>query len=222
MKRLSSGDELGISFDEAQHLGKVRGGSRLLDQLDYIKSLANTSGVKHVLFGTYQMLTLWNLSGQWARRSKIMHLPRYRMTVDAEVEMFEAIIETFEDNLPLPEKANLVEHWEDIYVRCAGCVGILKMWMHRVLAVALKENLPSMDYRLMRNIPCHQNSFKKSPTTLSLEKKLLDSDEGYKAAKLLLMRDPAKTASDESKKQEASKKPKVTKRRVGERKPGRV
>jgi len=52
-------------LDEAQHFGKVRGGSRLLDQLDYLKSLANTSEVKHVLFGTYQMLKLWTSAVSW-------------------------------------------------------------------------------------------------------------------------------------------------------------
>lgn len=209
-------------LDEAQHLGKVRSGRRLLDQLDCIKSLANTSGVKHVLFGTYQLLSLWNLSGQLARRSKVIHLPRYRLDKDDEVEMFQSIIATFEEHLPLEEKAGLVDNWEDIYVRCAGCVGILKTWMHNALSIALQRGLPAVEYKLMEQHSLSSKQLQKIAEEINFgERKLLDSAAGYQKAKTLLLRDPAKPVAEESSKLASAPKPKRAKKRVGERLPGR-
>ena len=58
-----------VMIDEAQHLGKIPSGRRLLDQLDVIKSIANQTKTAHVLFGTYDLLAFRNLNGQLARRS---------------------------------------------------------------------------------------------------------------------------------------------------------
>ena len=41
-----------VMIDEAQHLGKISSGRRLLDQLDVVKSIANQTKTVHVLFGT--------------------------------------------------------------------------------------------------------------------------------------------------------------------------
>jgi DNA polymerase III delta prime subunit len=45
-----------VVIDEAQHLMHVAGGAKLLDQLDWLKSMSNTMGVVHVLVGTYDLL----------------------------------------------------------------------------------------------------------------------------------------------------------------------
>src|SRR6202000_2043653 len=44
-----------VLIDEAQHLAKMSSGRRLLDQLDVIKSIANCTGIPHVLVGTYDL-----------------------------------------------------------------------------------------------------------------------------------------------------------------------
>src|SRR6266702_5645305 len=50
-----------IFVDEAQHLAKTAGGSRLIDQLDHVKSLAVATKTMHVLAGTYELLVFRNL-----------------------------------------------------------------------------------------------------------------------------------------------------------------
>jgi Cdc6-like AAA superfamily ATPase len=48
-----------VILDEAQHLMKLGSGSsagKLLDQLDWIKSMTNVTGVVHILIGTYELL----------------------------------------------------------------------------------------------------------------------------------------------------------------------
>src|SRR5262249_27476676 len=51
-----------VVIDEAQHLMQVASGAKLLDQLDWIKSMTNMTGVVHVLVGTYDLLNFRNLS----------------------------------------------------------------------------------------------------------------------------------------------------------------
>ena len=62
-------------IDEAQHLGKIASGRRLLDQLDVIKSIANQTKTVHVLFGTYDLLAFRNLNGQLSDEVSTFTLP---------------------------------------------------------------------------------------------------------------------------------------------------
>jgi DNA polymerase III delta prime subunit len=50
-----------VILDEAQHLLKLGSGSsggKLLDQLDWLKSMTNVTGVLHILIGTYELVPL--------------------------------------------------------------------------------------------------------------------------------------------------------------------
>jgi len=133
-----------VMIDEAQHLGKIGSGRRLLDQLDVIKSIANRTGTVHVLFGTYDLLALRNLNGQLSRRSIDVHLARYRAEVPEERQIFINIIETFERELPFPEPSNLVHNWESLYERSLGCVGIMKQWLVRAATAAARNGSRSL------------------------------------------------------------------------------
>lgn len=123
--------------DEAQHLAKVAGGHRMLDQMDCLKSLASLTSTVHVLVGTYKLLGLTNLSAQLSRRSLDIHFPRYRADCAQEVETFKRVLMTFQNHLPLREEPDLVSHYPYLYERSVGCVGILKNWLNRALTVAL-------------------------------------------------------------------------------------
>jgi energy-coupling factor transporter ATP-binding protein EcfA2 len=128
-----------VMIDEAQHLAKVASGRRLLDQLDVIKSIANRTNTIHVLFGTYDLLAFRNLSGQLSRRSVDVHFPRYRAESPEERKMFINVVHSFQQRLPLAEPPDLVKHWELLYERSFGCVGILKQWLVQTVAAALRR-----------------------------------------------------------------------------------
>ena len=114
-----------VLIDEAQHLGKVASGRRLLDQLDVIKSIANRTNTVHVLFGTYDLLAFRNLNGQLSRRSVDVHFPRYRADAAGDREIFINVVHSFQKKLPLKEPPDLVQHWDFLYERSLGCVGVL-------------------------------------------------------------------------------------------------
>jgi energy-coupling factor transporter ATP-binding protein EcfA2 len=128
-----------VMIDEAQHLGKISSGRRLLDQLDVIKSIANQTKTVHVLFGTYDLLAFRNLNGQLSRRSIDVHLARYRAEDSEDRQTFINVVRSFEKELPFEELSDLVSDWEFLYERSLGCVGILKEWLVRAATVACRK-----------------------------------------------------------------------------------
>jgi len=95
-------------IDEAQHLFTLASGRRLEDQLNVLKSLANRSNTVHVLFGTYELFRVRNLSGQLSRRSIDIHFPRYDAAKASDRRTFARILQTFAEQMPLAESPDLV------------------------------------------------------------------------------------------------------------------
>ena len=128
-----------VMIDEAQHLGKISSGRRLLDQLDVVKSIANQTKTVHVLFGTYDLLAFRNLNGQLSRRSIDVHLARYRAEDSEDRQTFINVVQSFEKELAFEDQSDLVSDWEFLYERSLGCVGILKEWLVRAATVASRK-----------------------------------------------------------------------------------
>jgi hypothetical protein len=138
-------------IDEAEHIAKAARGSKLLDQLDHLKSLAIMSQVVHVLVGTYDLMVFRNLSAQLSRRSVDVHFARYRATNEAEVRAFKSVLWSFQRNLPLEEEPDLLQYWKYCYERTIGCAGILKDWLTRALAQALEQGEKTISRALLEH-----------------------------------------------------------------------
>jgi hypothetical protein len=128
-----------ILVDEAQHFAKMSSGRKLQDQLDSIKSLANTTAIPIVLIGTYELLSFRNLSAQLSRRSVDVHFRRYRAQRKDELIAFKNVLWSFQKHLPLSEEPDLVGDWDYLYERSIGCVGVLKDWITKALKRALQD-----------------------------------------------------------------------------------
>lgn len=138
-----------VMIDEAQHIGKISSGRRLLDQLDVVKSFANQTKTVHVLLGTYDLLAFRNLNGQLSRRSIDVHLARYRAKDPEDLQTFINVVRSFEKELPLEEPSDLVSNWEFLYERSLGCIGILKEWLVRAVTVAYRKGDRKLTKRLV-------------------------------------------------------------------------
>ncbi len=158
-------------IDEAQHFAKMSSGRRLQDQLDCIKSLAQTTHTLQVLLGTYELVPFRNLSGQLSRRNRTIHFRRYDAMQAHEAGEFQDVVFTLEKHLPLPQESNLLGHWEYLYERSIGCVGILKNWLTRALSRALDLGAKKMAFEHLRH-----SAF----TIAECEKMALDAIEGEK------------------------------------------
>jgi DNA polymerase III delta prime subunit len=151
-----------VIIDEAQHLMKVASGAKLLDQLDWLKSLTNTTGVVHALIGTYDLLDFRNLNGQAARRGQDLHFPRYQFQHEADRRAFQGALHSLLQQIPLDvDRQDLMNHWFYCYERSIGCVGILKDWLVRAVASALHAGtrtltLAHLEQHALSNAQCER------------------------------------------------------------------
>src|SRR5438876_2609262 len=83
-------------------------------------------------------------AGQLSRRSIDIHFPRYDMAKAADRHTFAKILQTFGEQMPLPEPPDLIRFWEYLYERSIGCVGILKDWLVKGLSVAIRQSAPTL------------------------------------------------------------------------------
>lgn len=89
--------------------------------------MTNTTGVLHILTGTYELLTLRKLNGQTARRGLEIHFPRYQFQHEPDQRDFQRALLTLLQQVPLRvEVEPLVQQWPYFYERSIGCIGVLK------------------------------------------------------------------------------------------------
>lgn len=161
MNALHFRSTIAVIVDEAQHLTKVTSGRKLQDQLDIIKSLANTTGTIHILVGTYELLPFLTLSGQLSRRTVNVHFPRYNIDKRSDVEAFVSVLQYFQNHLPVEKTPDLVSDWQYFYTKTIGCIGTLKKWLRWVLHSAVEAEaktitLKDCDKYALSNGQCHQ------------------------------------------------------------------
>lgn len=217
-----------LLVDEAQHLAKMSSGRKVQDQLDSIKSLASTTEIPIVLIGTYELLSLRNLSAQLSRRSIDVHFLRYRAQHDHELKAFRNVLWSFQNHLPLNEQPDLVGDWEYLYERSIGCVGVLKDWLARALLKALKDGGKLLTQKhLAKSALSVSQCEKMIAEAVEGEGILEDSHELRSNLRMLLQMDAipvkrARNAQDEpANGDDVMSTAKRRRRRVGERKPTR-
>jgi len=136
IKALQHRRPLATLLDEANHFAQVTSAKLLSQQMDRIKGLANRSGVLHICFGTYELARMIGVSGQLARRTEVIHLPRYAAECPEDMAQFEATVAGFAENLPLASGFDLRDHLMFMHERSIGAVGTLKTWIVKALGVA--------------------------------------------------------------------------------------
>lgn len=125
-------------IDEANHafVGAKSGGPG--DQFDVLKSLAQRSNVKLILIGTDLLKDLVHSSAQLARRSTTVHYGRYQPTPD-DLQVFRNVVHSMLVHMNLGELPDASTHLEYFYKSSLGCVGLLKDWLSRALALSVRE-----------------------------------------------------------------------------------
>jgi len=211
-----------VLLDDAHYMSKVSGGD-LLSQLDLVKSLASRSGRPHVLFGTYELLAMRNLSGQISRRSIDIHLRRYTAE-DTDQNNFASAVASLCARMPLPDCPTLDDNSDYLFERSAGCVGVLKTWMAKALHHALSKGLPTVTLEHME-----QQTYSDAALTQMLteivegEKRIDKGGSRYLEAKRQFFgKDLTRTLpSSQVEETEPPQRSPRAKRRVGERLPKR-
>ena len=219
---LSARKPLAIIVDEAHHLAAPARGSRLQSQLNHLKHFENTTGVSHILVGTYEMRPFRKVNAQLACRSVDIHFPRYDATIDSDAQVFQSVVWALQRQLPVAKEPKLLDHWEFLYARSIGCVGLLKMHLNRALNLALTEDAKTVTLTHLRQTALSETRVELAlRNALESEAELIET-EGADERLLVLLglrgsrrTEPAKTQTGEL--SAVPKKPD----RLGKRSPGR-
>jgi nucleoside-triphosphatase THEP1 len=129
-----------ILVDEAHHIAMGVFSRDLQEQLEKLKSFANMTKVHLVLTGPYQMLKPLRASGQLARRSTLIHFPRYEVEEDDLVEFASVVADLVENMKPWEFDFPIDEATRYFYERSLGLVGVLKPWFMRALEKCAVDN----------------------------------------------------------------------------------
>ena len=143
-------------IDEGQHLAMSANAKDWLMVAESLKVLGSFSGTLIVLFGTFDLLCLPNLSGQLGRRTKAIHMRRYLWNVPQDQADFVGIVKIMGQVWPqvLPEKL-LLDNLPLIYAGCVGCVGTLFDWLHDAIEHA-NGRMVTMDVLLENAFPARR------------------------------------------------------------------
>src|SRR6266705_1640267 len=141
---------LAIIVDEAHHLAEAAMGSRLQSQLNHLKHFENATAVSHILVGTYEMRPFRKVNAQLACRSVDVHFPRYDATIEQDAQVFQSVVWALQRQLPVEKEPPLLDHWEFLYARSIGCIGLLKMHLNRALDLALTEQAKTVTLAHLR------------------------------------------------------------------------
>lgn len=213
-----------VLVDEAHHLAKAASGRTLQDQLDHLKDLENRTGVCHVLVGTYEMRRFRTVTPQLAGRSVDVHFRRYDATKKEEREEFRSVLWALQRQLPLEIEPLLVEqHWEMLYARSLGCVGLLKLHLIRALALALTENAQTItETHLKTTAPPEDRVKEMLNAALAGEEDLTEPDGAdERLLELLGLREKTAVAPTSSESRQDQPTPGSHDRKPGERSPSR-
>jgi hypothetical protein len=126
-----------ILLDEAHHF--VFGVRNVADRRELlanrIKSIADDMcGAKLVLFGTYKTQKITDSTNQGVRRLITEEFRRYDEpdTTDTS-DLFLVTLASFNNALDGRLQFDPIDHAEELYLGCLGCVGLLKSWFETAL-----------------------------------------------------------------------------------------
>src|SRR5947209_2954789 len=168
---------LAIIVDEAHHLAEAARGSRLQSQLNHLKHFENATGASHILVGTYEMRPFRKANAQLACRSVDVHFPRYDATIEQDAQVFQSVVWALQRQLPVEKEPPLVDHWEFLYARSIGCVGLMKMHLNRALNLALTEKAETVTLTHLRKTAMPEARVEAAlRNALESEAELMESD----------------------------------------------
>ncbi|MBD2513844.1 ATP-binding protein [Nostoc sp. FACHB-973] len=170
--------------DEAQHLFATAGGHQLLNQMNWIKSIANFTKTIHILVGTYELLNCSTISGQIGRRSQDIHIARYHKLLQEDVIEYSAVIQTLQRHLPLLEEPQLETQCEYLLQYSIGCVGMLKSWLVRALRISLEDNATTLTLKHLKKAEFSASRRKQILEEAEAGEKRLQNDESDSPANL--------------------------------------
>jgi energy-coupling factor transporter ATP-binding protein EcfA2 len=138
-----------IFVDEAQSMCLTHVNRSPSDHLESLKILAERLGVIVFLFGTYDLLEIWNHSAQLNRRCRIIHLRRYDEAIKDDRDAFFAVLRMYSKSLKFEELRTLDRHAKDILAWTLGVFGEVHGLFERAKLCALSQGRDVLNWQDM-------------------------------------------------------------------------
>jgi hypothetical protein len=203
-------------IDEAQHLAMGGRSGAPEHQLDVLKSIAQRTGVKLILLGTYELVRHLPSSGQLARRSEVVPFHRYLPEDPEHMRQFAKVLISLFRILRV-DFPSVQENMKMLYVGSIGCVGIAKDWIARAYGRSVQDGAPGITLEHLKRTRMSQRELQR--IMLDIQSGEQDCSRGSEdgdesALERLIFRTPKRpsgqsgAAADESAAKHAPKKPK--------------
>jgi energy-coupling factor transporter ATP-binding protein EcfA2 len=128
-----------IFVDEAQSMCLTHVNRSPSDHLENLKILAEKLEIIIFLFGTYDLLEIWNHSAQLNRRCRLIHLRRYDEGIEEDREAFFAVLHMYAKALKFEEPRTLGQRAGDILTWTYGVFGEVDGLFERAKLAALSQ-----------------------------------------------------------------------------------
>jgi hypothetical protein len=126
-----------LCLDEAAHLLHHGTGKTLDAQAAYLRSFVDSTEMKIILCGSYDLYPLIGQSPQYSSRSGIIHFKNYDPSDKNDKQSFYEVLASFEEFLPFEEKKDTLTPFLSILLQnSVGCVGLLKKVLDKAVATA--------------------------------------------------------------------------------------
>lgn len=128
-----------IFIDEAQSMCLTHVNRAPSDHLESLKILAEKLEAIIFLFGTYDLLEIWNHSAQLNRRCRLIHLRRYDEDIEEDRNAFFAVLRMYSKALGFEEPCVLNQRAKDILAWTSGVFGEIDGLFERAKLAALAQ-----------------------------------------------------------------------------------
>lgn len=140
-----------ILIDEGQSMCLTHVNRSPSDHLESLKCLAEQLGIIIFIFGTYDLLEIWNHSAQLNRRTHLIHLRRYDADIDADRNAFFAVLRMYDKALTFRSPQILRNHAEEILEWTCGVFGEVDALFTRATIAAHLESRTAIEWADIAN-----------------------------------------------------------------------
>lgn len=133
-------------IDEGQSMCLTHAKRSPSDHLESLKCLAGELGILIFIFGTYDLLEIWNHSAQLNRRTHLIHLRRYDANLDEDRDAFFSVLRMYGKSLKFKSAQVLSNHAEEILDWTYGVFGEVDALFTRAGVVARMESRSALTW----------------------------------------------------------------------------
>ncbi len=115
-----------VIVDEANRFVDKLGYTQVYENLQFLKSLTNLTGIPHIFAGTPTLGQFLGLEGQIINRAHVVRLAPYNSGKGGDIKKFKQVLNEFEKEIEVPIHPALKANPVALFNATNGCVGAIR------------------------------------------------------------------------------------------------